>query len=310
MVYGIVGLELLCNALKGYCGKRVSSRTADMNDSFLFSLLRMLFCILIGAVMVFAENAQRYLAVDAGMLAICVLAGLANAAFLVGWLLAVQKNTMVSVGVGLTFGSLIPSVLCALLFGDEFSPTKMFGFALIVLATVILSGSEQRKKRSVSAILLLLLAAVGDGIISFAQQLYRRYYTDASAFTRCVYPKTVYHFYTYAFTAVILLAALLLYRLHSTRKSGRSAKPLFSAPPRVVMYIFVMAMCLFAANYLQTVATNDYGISSQVLYPFIKGGDLVTINFVAMIFFGEKITLRSVLGLVIALGGLVTINVL
>ena len=71
-----------------------------------------------------------------------------------------------------------------------------------------------------------------------------------------------------------------------------------------------MAISMFAANYLQTVATNDFAMPSQVLYPIIKGGSLIAVNFTAMIFFGEKITPRSVVGSLVALAGMIFMNVL
>ena len=71
-----------------------------------------------------------------------------------------------------------------------------------------------------------------------------------------------------------------------------------------------MAICLFAANYFQTVATNDYGMSSQMLYPIIKGGCLITVNFTAALCFGEKLTLRCVLGSLVALAGIISMSVL
>ena len=74
-------------------------------------------------------------------------------------------------------------------------------------------------------------------------------------------------------------------------------------------YIIVMAISMFAATYFQTVATGDYGMPSQVLYPLIKGGCLITVNITAMLFFGEKITKRSLLGSAVALIGVVVMNV-
>ena len=64
------------------------------------------------------------------------------------------------------------------------------------------------------------------------------------------------------------------------------------------------------ANYLQTMATNDYAMPSQVLYPIIKGGCLVTVNLTAMLFFGERITARSVIGSSVAIIGIVCMSVL
>ncbi len=315
MVYGIVAVILLCMTVKGYSGKRTSGYVKTPEDSFLFNLLRMVFCIAIGILFVFAEGSQSFLRVEWGMLGICVLAGLSNAAFLVGWLLAVRKNSMVSVDVGLTMGSLIPAVLCALLFSEAISVPKMIGFALILAATVILAGhSKKTVGTTAMGVVLLVLAAVGDGMSGFVQQLYRQYYTEAGSFTHGVfYPKTVYHFYTYVFSAVALLAVLTAYRLRPSRERQgreRGQNPLRRIPPTAVLHVFIMAVCLFAANYLQTVATNNYGMSSQVLYPILKGGCLITVNFVAMIFFGERITRRSVCGSLVALLGIVAMNLL
>lgn len=315
MEYAIVALILLCQTAKGVFGKKTSTHVQNVGDSFAFNLLRMLFCILIGAAMVALEGAGGFLRIEGGMLLICLLSGAANAAFLVGWILAVQKNTMVAVDVGLTLGSIIPALLCALLFSEAVSLPKMLGFALILGATVILSsGGKRASGGSAVGVLLLIFASVGEGLSGFAQQLFKQYYTDAGMHTHGVlYPKTVFHFYTYVIAALILLAVLVGYRVRTSFKCDgeeRSTQRLFSVPLSVVLYIFIMAACLFAANYLQTVVTNDYGMSSQILYPILKGGCLITVNFTAMIFFGEPITRRSILGSLVALGGIVCMNLL
>jgi len=49
---------------------------------------------------------------------------------------------------------------------------------------------------------------------------------------------------------------------------------------------------------------------SQILYPLIKGCGLITVTLYAMIFFGERVTRRSILGTIVALVGIVIMNVL
>ena len=309
---------LLCMTVKGACGKKTSGYATLLRHSFLFNLVRMLFCVLIGLGLVFVEGVQGGLAIDAKMLLICIFSGAANAAFLVGWLLAVQKNTMVAVDVTLTLGSMIPAVLCRLLFGEALSWQKMFGFALIILASVILSarGGETAKKKNAVGVLLLILAAVGDGMTGFCQQLYRQYYTESGSLANGVfYPKSVYHFYTYVFAALILLVVFAAsafgeFRRCATDEKQGYVKEVLKPLSKPLPHIFMMALCLFAANYFQTVATNDFGMSSQVLYPVIKGGCLITVNITAMLFFGEPITKKSLLGSFVALVGIVVMNVL
>lgn len=314
MAYLFIALALLCNTTKGFCGKKTSTYVEQTDDAVRFSLLRMVFCILIGFAMVLFEQAQSALLPDLGMFAICLLAGASNTMFLVCWMMAVRKNTMVSIDVSLTLGSMIPAILCAVLFGEIISGAKMIGFALIVLATIILSGHNKQTGKSgnrLVAFLLLLCAMIGDGLVNFSQQLYKHFYTEAGLRAgEIFYPKTIYHFYTYVFSALTLLIILMIYRAYTKKKAIPSQQEKSSFSKKSVAYITVLALCLFAANYFQTVAANDYGMPSQILYPILKGGSLITVNFTAMIFFGEKITLRSILGSLVALLGIIFMNVL
>jgi drug/metabolite transporter (DMT)-like permease len=312
MLYLVLLLALLCLTVKGYYGKKLSCHVRHTQDTYLFNLIRLLMCSLIGAILVFIEGSGGFLYVEWRMLAICALSGISNAAFLVFWMLAIRKNTMVSVDVGLTLGSLIPSVLCTVLFAEAFSFAKMIGFALILVATVILAWrTESEKGTSLSGIILLIAAAVGDGLSGFAQQLYKHCYTDAGACVGdTVYPKTVFHFYTYVFAALVLAVVLAVYRAADLRTNKDSARARLTVSPSALIYISIMAACLFAANYFQTVATGDYALSSQVMYPIIKGGCLITVNITAMLFFGERITWRSVLGSLVALLGIVVMSIL
>ena len=318
MEYLMVGLALVCLTVKGYSGKKTSVAVRNKGDAFLFNFLRMVFCVAIGIVMVMMEGSVPTLKIDGIMALICLLSGISNAALLVGWILAIQKNTMVSVDVGLTVSSLLPGLLCFALFGSPLSFPKMIGFALIIAATVILSGGGKKSvRRDFFSVLWLVIAAVGDGLSGFAQQLYNRYYTSAGeGYLGREYPKSVFLLYTYIFAALALIAVYLIYVLADVKKNERATAPVKATDRRlyiplpVVIHIAVMAACLFAASYFQTAATGDYGMDPQLLYPFIKGGCIITVNFTAMIFFKEKMTWRSIVGSLVALVGVIVMNIL
>ena len=317
MVYLIVLLALIFLSIKGFCGKKTSTCIQQTGDAFRFNILRMLLCMLIGIVVVFLEGAQDSLRIDGGMLAICLLAGICNAMFLVGWILAIRKNSMVTMDVALTLGSILPAVLCAVLFGEPISLTKMLGFAMILLAAGILAGYNKNTKGNpgVGGVILVIVASVGEGLVSFTQQLYKQFYTaDGTRAGANLYPKSIYNFYIYVFAALALILCLIVYDVYNYSKNPTKRwKDEMKTAMRVLMgplpYIIVMAISMFAATYFQTVATGDYGMSSQVLYPLIKGGCLITVNITAMLFFGEKMTKRSVLGSAVALVGVIVMNV-
>ena len=109
------------------------------------------------------------------------------------------------------------------------------------------------------------------------------------------------------------VAFFIIYQLIQYKKAPEDAKPklsiILASLKHPFWYIVVMAICLFASNYCQTLATSTHGMPSQILYPLLKAGCLITVNIVAMVFFGEKITKRSVLGSLVAIGGIVVMNV-
>ena len=84
MEYFLLIVTLLFLATKGYCGKKTSTDIQKPTDPFLFNLIRMLFCLAIGLVLIFVESASSQLAVESTMVWITLGAGVANVAFLVG----------------------------------------------------------------------------------------------------------------------------------------------------------------------------------------------------------------------------------
>ena len=298
MPYIILLITLFFLSLKGYCGKKTCTYVQGPQDAVLFNMVRLLICVAIGLIVIIHQGALEYLRIDGKMAALCLVAGISNAAFLVGWMMAVERNPLVTVDVTLTLGSIIPAVLCAVLFAEPILPQKMLGFGIIVGASAVLSGHHVSSagKRSLGSILALVIAVCGDGLTSFCQQLYGRFAS--------FYPKSVYHFYTYVFAALALMICYGYFRLKAPVKHEgcHIRKPL--------LHIAIMALCLFAANYLQTVLSGDYGMPSQILYPAIKGGCLITVNLTAMLFFGEKPTKYSILGSLMALAGIIAINAL
>lgn len=315
MAYLFVFLSLIFLTVKGFLGKKTSICVGDPGDAFLFSLVRMLLCILIGLVPVAFDNAWSFLALDAGMAAICLLVGVSNAVYLSSWALAVQDNAIVTVDVMLTVGSIIPAVLCFIFFGEEPSVPKMIGFVLVIFATAILSGGKKavRKKRSLRSIVFPILSAVGEGMVSFSQQLYKQYYSSADSLSGKTYPMSIYHFYTYVIASAFLIVFFVVYqrmKISRLQRAGTYERVSCLAPlKKPFVYIAMTAVCMFLAMYFQTDATSTYGMSSQVMYPLIKAGSLVLNTFVAQIFFGERVTRRSLLGVGVALFGIVVMNV-
>lgn len=304
----VILIVLLCLAVKGFCGKKTSQAVALIGDAFRFNFTRMLFCLVIGVIPVLVEGAS--FAIDGRMAAICLLSGATNVGFVVFWIFAVRKIALVTVDAALTLSSILPAVLCLALFGTPIELGSIIGFALILGAACLLAVYSRQQKGgfSLGAFLLMVLAAVSDGLMAFSQQLYRRYYTvDGAAVGDVIYSNTVFQFYTFLFATLIFGCILVVWRASGREKSSKESTARFK---KAVPLIAIMAGCLFASSYLQTLVTSVYGVNPDYLYPVIKGGCLVTSGGMGMLFFGEKITVKSTIGSLVTITGIVLMSVL
>ena len=76
----------------------------------------------------------------------------------------------------------------------------------------------------------------------------------------------------------------------------------------MVVYILIMAICLFFSSYTKTVAAAH--LSSVMLYPLCQGLSLVGSIIMATLFFGEKPNAKCIFGVCLAFVALVVINIL
>ena len=81
-----------------------------------------------------------------------------------------------------------------------------------------------------------------------------------------------------------------------------------------IRMLFTMGVSLFTSRViLQTLGVEDYGVYSVVggiiaMFTFINGGNTIIAAVMAAIVFKEKLTVKSVLGIVLGIGALVIIK--
>lgn len=318
MVYLFVILAILCLAVKGFCGKKTSIYAEKISYAFLLNLVRMLLCIVVGLIVLLIEAKGKITGIDWRLALIALTGGAGTAMLVVCWVLAIRENTLVRVDVACTVASLLPAVLSLIFFKESFSGWKMFGFALILSAVFIVSiGKGGQKKTSAFGIVMLVLTALGDGIASFSQQLYKQFYTAGGIYAgETLYSEATFNFWMYVMAAAVLIVVYIVYVLTAGRKETTPEGEPLTTPRRIkdiakaLPYVAVMAACLFGANYFQTISTSIYGMKAQVLYPVIKAGCLISSNLQGALLFNEKLTVQNVVGSLVALGGMILINVL
>ena len=73
-------------------------------------------------------------------------------------------------------------------------------------------------------------------------------------------------------------------------------------------YVSVMAVSLFANTYFKTLAATK--LASALMYPLIQGAALILSSLMSVFLFGEKMTLKAVVGITLSFIAIIIINVL
>ena len=300
MAYLFLLIALLCGATKGFCGKKVSGYTPRFSDAALVSFLRMILCIGVGAVIVLAQGVVPFSDFGLSMFGTSVLSAVSTAGFVVLWLMAVRTGAYVMLDIAATAGMGVNIALCAAIFGEPVRPMQIVGFAILLVAVYVMcSYSISLKGRmSLGQLLVVIGCGLASGLSDFSQKLFVYKVSGNSA---------SFNFYTYVFSAVILLVAWVVIRALEKRSepSAASARVLSG---RVLLIVFIMAVCLFLNSYFKTLAAES--IDAMVMYPLMQGSALTLSLIMSAVFFGEKITKRCVAGVCLAFAAMLMINFL
>ncbi|MBO5222522.1 MAG: DMT family transporter [Clostridia bacterium] len=289
---------LLAGVAKGFCGKKVSGYTEGYGDAAFVNVLRMGFCIIIGALTMLSQSAIPFQNLDPQTLWISALSGVTTAAFVVFWLISVKTGAYMMLDVFLMLGVGITVVGCRLFLQEAIRWNQILGFVLLLVAAVIMSSYNisLKGKMSAKSVLLLLACGAANGLTDFSQKYFKSTVQDGNV--------AEFSFYTYIFAALTLLLAWIFFAAKD-RHAGTAHKPL---PLSVYALVGLMSVFLFLNSYLKTEAAAY--LASAVLYPLNQGAGLLLSMLMAAIFFKEKITPKCLLGLAIAFAALLIINLL
>lgn len=300
--YLFLSAALLAGCTKGYCGKKTSGFVEKSRDAVFINFIRMLLCTVIGAGMIFFGGATSYTALTPGTLLIYIMSGVSTSAFVVFWLIAVKKSAYMLIDVFLMLGVFIPLSLAKIMFNEPVKLTQWLGIGILLVAVFIMCSYNNglKGKMSFTSFALLILCGASSGITDFSQKLFVRSYSDI--------PISVFNFYTYVFSALTLIVCYIFFTL--TDKSGRTEKIKIipDVPKKMYAYVAVMAVCLFANSYFKTLAAT--ALDSAKLYPLNQGASLILASLMSAFLFGEKMTIKAVIGILISFIALLIINVL
>ena len=121
MGYLFLLIALLAGATKGYCGKKTGNLTSDIKDAVSVNVLRMLFCIPIGLILILIQDQTDGMALDAKSFLITAASGICTSVFVITWLLSVKKNAYMMLEISLMLGIHVPITASYFLYGESVS---------------------------------------------------------------------------------------------------------------------------------------------------------------------------------------------
>lgn len=295
MGYLFLFIALLAGSTKGYCGKKTSGYTTGFSGAILTNVVRMILCCIIGFVLILVGGELGALVLTRDMLVISAVSGISTAVFVVTWLVCARKSAFMMLDIFLMLGMLIPMIASSMLFQEMISPFQWLGILILFVAVLIMCSYNNsiKAKLTPSALLLLLLSGVSNGISSFSQKYFMKQIPDGSA--------AAFNLYTYVFAGLTLIIAYAI-----AQKTEKEAEK--TDLKKIGGYVLVMAVCLFANSYFKTLAAGY--LSAAILYPVSQGLGLIMAAFMSSVFFKEKLTLKAVVGIVVAFAALLIINFL
>lgn len=293
MGYVFLGIALLAGTTKGYCGKKMGTFTVNMQSAVLVNIVRMAVCAALGALIVFLSQDVSLIVPDKRLLLISFVAGISTSVFVVTWLLSVRQSAYMMVDVFLTLGVLVPMTSCFFLFGETVSQRQWVGYAILVIAALIMCSYNNsiKVKLSVKSLIFLVTCGLANGITDFSQKWFVKEFPQLSA--------AVFNLYTYIFAAVILLVFYLF--------TLKREKPVFEEGSALkYIYVFVMAVMLMLNSLFKTKAALL--LDSASLYPLNQGTALILSSLMAAVFFKERLSVKCILGMLVAFLGLLVMN--
>ena len=194
-----------------------------------------------------------------------------------------------------TAGLLVPLIAGVFLFDSSIALMQWVGVALFFVAAWLLMRSSRAAYPafSLKTVALLVGSMLSNGITMLAHQLYTRYVPSGSV--------ALFSFVSFACVAVLgLPLALVLRRLPEERHR----------PLRLNRTLLVcgaaLAGALFVINQLATTLTT--ALPPVVLFTVINGGATIISTLVAALLYGERLTVRSVAGVLLGILSMIVIK--
>lgn len=295
IAYLYLSIALIAGLVKGLSGKKISRDVVSLNDGFAVNVIRSVFCAGIGFLVLIIQVGFSGLELSIEAFLVCLASSIFMALFCISWLYAYKTEAYAFLNIFTMLGSVITAFLGWAIYGDQISTTRIIGFILLFVAVYIMSlyNKNLKGKMDKRSVITLILGCVGVALSDFMQKVFVKQSLGApSTFT----------FYTYALMIIPQLLVLVLFKAKKTSPLSKNV-----CDKRHISIYLVISIALYVNVIMKTMAVAD--IPSTQLYPTLQGANLIASAICASIFFKEKMTKKSIVGISVALAAAILMNI-
>lgn len=283
---------LLLRVPQNFSSKKTSGLVTNSQSYFLYGTYSYTLAGLIAFVMLLFDGMSGFSLPAVG---ISALGAVSLAVSLFCSIEALKSGVMVLAAMAGSAGLLLPCIAGIFMFNEPMKPMQFIGIALLIFSGWLLIGysKEQTGSFTPRTLLLLIGSMLSNGSVMLAQKMFSKYLPDTSV--------SIFSFLTFGLIGIGMFIDLVPSLLS---QSGRAK--IAAVPKPVFLYGTISSIILLAINQLATLAGRN--VPSAIMFPINDGGATIITAITAAIFFKEKLTVRSVCGLILGIGSLIVIN--
>ena len=283
---------LLLRVPQNFSSKKTGGLVTNSQSYFLYGTYSYTLAGLIAFVMLLFDGMSGFSLPAVG---ISALGAVSLAVSLFCSIEALKSGVMVLAAMAGSAGLLLPCIAGIFMFNEPMKPMQFIGIALLIFSGWLLIGysKEQTGSFTPRTLLLLIGSMLSNGSVMLAQKMFSKYLPDTSV--------SIFSFLTFGLIGIGMFIGLVPSLLS---QSGRAK--IAAVPKPVFLYGTISSIILLAINQLATLAGRN--VPSAIMFPINDGGATIITAITAAIFFKEKLTVRSVCGLILGIGSLIVIN--
>lgn len=278
-------------ALVGYLTKTSGRSIGNIKIAIKYSVIRNLFAVIFTLTLAILGNSTVNFSLP--MILCAGLLGFVTAVDLVVGLLLSKNSVTALLTIANQGGAVIFSTLVGILFfSNAVRPIQWLFFALFMVASYILCGTSKEiyKDFSIKTVLLLVTHFICGGLATVSLQVFAKV---------CDGDKNVFLALSYSITELLMLLVLLFTHFENSHSNDRIS---------LKLKFFALMMGIVTALYqLFTVMAAEI-LDPIVQFSFIAVGGIIANMLVGILFFKEKLTLKSGFAVVASMLSVVMIN--